>query len=80
MKRKEFKKTIRQSLPKGWKLDKLSVREKRFAVNCSAEERFNDMLAHQQHIKAIEAATGATCSGGAQDEGSKIYKNDFSWK
>ncbi len=78
MTRNELKKAIEAALPKGWRLDTLSMRMGMFIATCPVEDRFEvPVETFLGRIREIEKATNAAYDGGGSTVGGDTYEAFF---
>ena len=78
MTRNELKKAVESALPKGWRLDTLSVRRRMFIATCPVEERFDvPVETFLGKVRGIEKATNAAYDGGGATVGADSYGTYF---
>ena len=78
MTKTELKKAINAALPKGWKLDFISMKHKAFKVTCPIGDRFDVAQGtFNRKIRRIEKAANADCDGGEFLVGGDTYENFF---
>lgn len=78
MARNELRKTIEAALPKGWRLDTLSMRRRMFIATCPVEDRFDvPVETFLGKTREIEKATNAAYDGGGGTVGGDAYECFF---
>ena len=76
--RKEIQKAIEDALPRGWRLDTLSMRRRMFVATCPVEDRFDvPVETFLGRVHEIEGATNATYDGGGATIGADTYDTYF---